>query len=155
MARVNAFPNHMGARSIVATLPEALIGFQATRTNRTPSATARIDALISFLLKSRAGSAEEISLAVVKTERLQLRSITRLVRGEMIMQGVKATSWGELSAAEQLYYSLRLEEEVNKQLQPPIYKCNKQWAAKLLLQEKMKGERQCKKRREEKATEQN
>ncbi|KAI9327115.1 hypothetical protein BD770DRAFT_404750, partial [Pilaira anomala] len=135
MARVNAFPNHMGARSIVATLPEALISFQATRTNRTPSATARIDALISFLLKSRAGSAEEISLAVVKTERLQLRSITRLVRGEMIMQGVKATSWGKLSAVEQLYYSLRFEEEVNKQLQLPIYKCNKQWAAKLLARE--------------------
>ncbi|KAI9362657.1 hypothetical protein BD770DRAFT_381499 [Pilaira anomala] len=152
MARVNAIPNYMGTRNIAATLPEARIGFQATGTNRTPSATARIDALISFLLKSRAGSAEEISPNVIKTHRLRLRSLTRLVRGQMIMQGVTATSWSELSATEQLYFSLRLEEEVNEGLQLPIYRCNKQWAARLLLQDKMKGERQCKKRREERTT---
>lgn len=148
MARVNAFPDSMGTRSIMAILPEARIGFKPSKSNRTPSTTARINALINFLLKSRSASAVDvIHPDITKKYRLKLRNITRLVRGQMIMEGVTTNSWSQLSDTEQKYYTLLLEGEVNDSLDLPIYKCKKQWAANLLLQEKMKGERQNKKRR--------
>ncbi|KAI9330338.1 hypothetical protein BD770DRAFT_403889 [Pilaira anomala] len=146
MSRINAFPNARGTRSIVATLPDALVGFQPTRTNKTPSATARINALINFLYKQTTGSELDASPTVVRIHRLQFRGLTRDVRLQMKKEGANATEWSGLSPEEQVYYSLQLEGVI-AEYGFPIYKCNKRWAANLLLQECMKGERQTKKRR--------
>ena len=100
MARVNAFPNARGVRSIVATLPEALVGFQPTRTNKIPSATARINALIKFLLMQTTGSDLEPSPTVVRVHRLQFRGFTRDVRQNMRKGGATTTGWSGLSSEE-------------------------------------------------------
>lgn len=147
MARVNAHPDCLGARSIVATLPEARIGFQCTSTNKTPSATARINALINYLWKKIPGNpSTDIDFAKLKEIRLGFRSITRRLRYAMTQEGAVATSWGTLSAQEKTYYALRLEREIFE-YGYAIYKCNKKWAANLLIQECMKAERQGDKRR--------
>ncbi|KAI7891039.1 uncharacterized protein EV154DRAFT_481555 [Mucor mucedo] len=147
MARVNAHPDCLGARSIVATLPGARIGFQPTRTNKTPCANARIDALIVYLWKkNHSNSSAEIGHAKCKEIRLQFRSITRRLRYAMIQEGTVATSWGSLSPQERTYYALRLESDIFD-YGYQIYKCNKKWAANLLIQDTMKGQRQSERRR--------
>ncbi|KAI7868365.1 uncharacterized protein EV154DRAFT_488165 [Mucor mucedo] len=134
MARVNAHPDCLGARSSVATLPGARIGFQPTRTNKTPCANARIDALIVYLWKkNHSNSSAEIGHAKCKEIRLQFRSITRRLRYAMIQE-------------ERTYYALRLESDIFD-YGYQIYKCNKKWAANLLIQDTMKGQRQSERRR--------
>ncbi|KAI7897168.1 uncharacterized protein EV154DRAFT_475493 [Mucor mucedo] len=123
MSRVNAHPDCLGARCIVATLPGARIGFQPTRTNKTPCANARIDALIVYLWKKKhSNSSAEIGHANF------------------------ATSWGSLSPQGRTYYALRLESDIFD-YGYQIYKCNKKWAANLLIQDTMKGQRQSERRR--------
>ncbi|KAG2191532.1 hypothetical protein INT47_003619 [Mucor saturninus] len=147
MARVNAHPDCLGARSIVATLPGAKTGFQPTRTNKTPCANARIDALIAYLWKkNHSNSSTEITHAKCKEIRLQFRSITRRLRYAMTQEGTVATSWGSLSPQERTYYALRLEGDIFD-YGYQIYKCNKKWAANLLIQDTMKGQRQSERRR--------
>ena len=77
MARINAFPNARGTRSIVATLSEALVGFRPTRTNRTPCPTTRVNALINYLQKQSTGSEVDAHPLVITLHRLQFRSMTR------------------------------------------------------------------------------
>ncbi|KAG2209689.1 hypothetical protein INT47_001835 [Mucor saturninus] len=124
MARANAHPDCLGARSIVATLPGAKIGFQPACTNKTPCANARIDALIAYLWKKNySNSSTEITHAKCKEIRLQFRSITRRLRYAMTQEG------------DIFDYGYQ------------IYKCNKKWAANLLIQDTMKGQRQSERRR--------
>ncbi|KAI7873748.1 uncharacterized protein EV154DRAFT_487067 [Mucor mucedo] len=118
MARVNAHPDCLGARSIVTTLPGAGIS----------------------------NSSAEIGHAKCKEIRPQFRSITRRLRYAMIQEGTVATSWGSLPPQDRTYYALSLESDIFD-YGYQIYKCNKKWAANLLIQDTMKGQRQSERRR--------
>ena len=54
--------------------------------------------------------------------------------------------WSGLTPQERVFYSLQLEGDI-EEYGFAIYKCKKQWASNLLLQEAMKGERQTARRR--------
>lgn len=145
MARAIAFPNARGERDIPAVLEEAKHGFAPTRTNRTPSAIARINALISYLWANN-NNGEQISESKKRFVRLQFRSLTRQCRLNMMQDNVDSTSWSQLSSRQQLYYSLKLEGAITD-FGYPIYRCKRQWCASLLISDAMKGERQTASRR--------
>ncbi|OAD75292.1 hypothetical protein PHYBLDRAFT_143550 [Phycomyces blakesleeanus NRRL 1555(-)] len=110
-------PDDRGVRHIPATMTEACVGFIPTRTNKTPSATSRINALINFLWKKQQGTDVNVSAEEQK-----------LIRFQFHIQ-------------QKLYYSLRLEELIFLNYQFALHKCRGRWAAALLLQEaKLSGE---------------
>jgi hypothetical protein len=136
----------MGERDIPATLGEAQRGFIPSRSNRTPSATVRIDALISYLWKT-SNNGQDISDLKKHFDRLQFRALTRECRVNMKQDGIRCSFWGDLSDQQKLYYCLKLEKAIAT-FGYPIFRCRRQWAAGLLLQEAMKSERQTAHRRQ-------
>ncbi|KAL0085808.1 hypothetical protein J3Q64DRAFT_1834309 [Phycomyces blakesleeanus] len=64
-------PDDRGVRHIPATMTEACVGFIPTRTNKTPSATSRINALINFLWKKQQGTDVNVSAEEQKLIRFQ------------------------------------------------------------------------------------
>lgn len=147
MSFLMAHPDDRGVRHIPATISDARIGFLPTKTNKTPSATSRINALINYLWKRKQGSEIDISLPEQRVIRLQFHAYTRHCRLIMRENGIDETNWGRLSTSQKLYYSLRLEEMIFTKFGYELYECERQWAASLLLQEAMKAERQTEKRR--------
>lgn len=141
MVNAHCRPNFMGERSIVATLPEARVGFVPTANNRTPSSTARINALINYLWKKKNRTEEDLPMRLVKTHRMQFKALTRQCRAIMKHDGVTAVFWNDMSPQVISYYSSKLESLITD-YGFPIYQCNKRWAATLLLQDAMKAERQ-------------
>ncbi|GAA5797896.1 hypothetical protein HPULCUR_003292 [Helicostylum pulchrum] len=141
---VTAYPNRRSQRDIPATLEQAPRGFTPTGNNRTPSATLRIDSLITYLC---AGVNRELSETQKKFIRLQFRSLARECRVNMKQNGYDFTFWNQFPEQLKLYYALKLEGAIQG-FGHAIYRCKRQWAAGLLLQESMKSERQTAKRRQ-------
>ncbi|KAL0083273.1 hypothetical protein F4703DRAFT_1794838 [Phycomyces blakesleeanus] len=134
-------------RHIPATMNEAHMGFIPRRTNKTPSATARINALINYLWKKQKGTDVNISALEQKLICLQFHMYIRQCWCIIKDDGVVEVNWGKLNSQKKLYYSLRLVELIFNNYNFPLYDCQDQWAASLLLQEVMKAERQTEKRR--------
>ncbi|GAA5797847.1 hypothetical protein HPULCUR_003243 [Helicostylum pulchrum] len=87
---VTAYPNRRSQRDIPVTLEQAPRGFTPTGNNRTPSATLRIDSLITYLC---AGVNRELSETQKKFTRLQFRSLARECRVNMKQNGYDFTFW--------------------------------------------------------------
>ncbi|KAL0087506.1 hypothetical protein J3Q64DRAFT_1698038 [Phycomyces blakesleeanus] len=134
-------PDDRGVSHIPVTMTQARVDFIPTRTNKTPSATFRINALINFLWKKQRGTDFNVSAEEQKLIRLQFHMYTRQCRRIMREDGILETNWGKLSSQQKLYYSLRLEELILN-YQFALHKCRGQRAATLLLQEMMKAEHQ-------------
>jgi hypothetical protein len=66
-------------------------------------------------------------------------------------EGVVERMWTDIPTDRQLYYALILEERIES-YGFHIWKCRQQWAARTLLQEAMKAERQTEKRRAERVS---
>ncbi|KAL0086096.1 hypothetical protein F4703DRAFT_1793762 [Phycomyces blakesleeanus] len=64
---------------------------------------------------------------------------------------VVKVNWGKLNSQKKLYYSLQLVELIFNNYNFPLYECQDQWAASLLLREVIKAECQTEKRRKERA----
>ena len=67
--------------------------------------------------------------------------MARQCHARMISEGVDVERWRDLSADERVYYPLILENMIANEGWN-IFNCKKQWAARLLLQEHMKSQRQ-------------
>lgn len=140
IARTISVPDFGGARDIPFTPAEALVGFQPTSTNKTPSSPARIGALINYLWKRNNNTEVNISEDDKEFRRLQFRAMARQMRATMTNNGCNATSWREISDREQRYYALKLEQQIGK-TGYNISRCRNRWAANILLQDCMRNER--------------
>ncbi|CAO3618592.1 unnamed protein product [Mucor hiemalis] len=142
VARTVADLDSRGCRNIPPVLTEASMGFVARGSNRTPSSSARINALINYLWKrlsdvNRSRNVSEGELNHIRTRfNDQARNVIVMMRND----GVTETFWSKIEKRKQLYYAFKLEGEILR-MGYKIFQCEKQWAAMLLLQERMKGQR--------------
>ncbi|KAL0096991.1 hypothetical protein J3Q64DRAFT_1693414 [Phycomyces blakesleeanus] len=123
MAYLVSHPDDRDVRHIPATMNEARMGFIPQGTNKTPSATARINALINYLWKKQKGTDVNISALEQKLIRLQFHMYTRQCWCIMKDDGVVKVNWGKLNSQKKLYYSLRLEELIFNNYNFPLYEC--------------------------------
>ena len=64
----------------------------------------------------------------------------------MVLNGVKNNFWKDVPSQVKLYYAIKVEGVITA-YGYDIFRCKKQWAARLILQEAMKSDRQVEGRR--------
>ncbi|CAO3698539.1 unnamed protein product [Rhizopus stolonifer] len=129
-----------GSRTIPPTPALAKANFVPTRTNRVPGFTARLRAMIETDFVAKHDS--QPTNGYVNKAVLALRELSRDVYREMLNdKGLEVMRWGEFSMNEQIYYALMLEEMAMK-ANLRLFKCKHIWAAKGLLSDRCKVNKQ-------------
>jgi hypothetical protein len=139
----------LGPRILQGSVPEALVGYTKTKNNKSPSVTKLLNVLVENFHKRNGSNATSPTARQIEEHRSNWKRITRQVRFLMKEEGVVERMWTDnIPTDRQLHYALILEEIIES-YGFHIWKCRQQWAARTLLQEAMKAERQTEKRRAE------
>ncbi|CAO3657311.1 unnamed protein product [Mucor hiemalis] len=140
----NMVANHATMTRYIAEREEK--GFVSSRTDNTPSGSARLGALLKLFweIKTEGSVYPKENL---QADRLSFRQWARQIKALMRNVGVVSNDWRTgITDLQKKYYSFRLEAVISEG-GFPVERCVEQWAARLLLQETVKSERQSEKRR--------
>lgn len=134
-----------GSRTIPPTPALAKVNFVPTRTNRIPGFTSRLRAMIETDFVAQHGN--QPTDGYVNKAVLALREFSRDIYREMLKdKELEVMKWGEFTMHEQIYYALMLEETAMR-ANLRLFKCKNLWAAKGLLSDRCKVNKQTVSRR--------